>query len=254
MQCRIGLVAKHNIQNTPDLNLGEYIGDKNDTQLLYGLHEELSYLYPFWGIPKKKGKITEITPTNISDFIYLQDKYCLTKKIFLAGRITNNIVLFEPPKLYDLSCGVELFEDRVIKTVVHRTLSSNNLLIFVIPPYNNPLCRGLSIDTCLEMYQENSLCKALFIVVGGKVKPNLTETWKLSQRYLIKRGISNSDIVKTRLFNDNIIKTVLGLIPDMTSRNHNVKVYVSVKSKDMNKYLLQSRVVKKDIRIFFLGF
>ncbi len=47
---RIGIIAKPNISNISKdeyLIIGEYIGDKNNIDLLYQLYKDLTYLYPF---------------------------------------------------------------------------------------------------------------------------------------------------------------------------------------------------------------
>lgn len=253
MLCRIGVIAQHNIPDTPPLNLGEYIGDKDDIQKLYGLCIELSYLYPFWGISKINGKCTDIIPTNIKDFIYLQDKYSLTKRIFIPKCVNTKVIRFKEPELYDISCNIQLFNKASPKPIIKYTPSAKETIIFIVPPYDNSTLRGQSIDMCIELYSNNLNHTALFILMGGIAKPNTIELWKLSQRYLIKRGVPNNAIISIN--NDkNIIKSIASIIPMITNKDDVFKVYMSVKSCEMHKYLLQCRQTSKTFKVFFIDF
>lgn len=256
---RIGIIAKPNISNISKdeyLIIGEYIGDKNNIDLLYQLYKDLTYLYPFWGISVRNSRYTEIIPTNIKDFIYLQNKYNLTKKIFIPKEVKSKLIQFNTPQLYNISCGVKLFEysgsDRVLPHKIQQT-PSNKSIIFVIPDYRNPINRGKSIDRCLNLYASSFHDREIFfIVLGGTTNPNRIDTWKLSKRYLIKRGVSN-DCICTSLCSKNSIKSICEIIPFITS-NEDIKIYLSVRSSDINNYLIQSRNTNKKFNIYFINF
>ena len=254
--CRIGIIATHNIPDTPNLNIGEYIGerDKNENylSLLYRLHKDLSYLYPFWGKCNVRNKCTEVVPTNLKDFIYLQDKYRLTKRIFIPKSVTNNLVQFKTPKLYDISCGVELFDDKIIKPVIEYPLQVKKGIIFVIPAYTDPISRGKSIDNALDMYSLNKDASPVFITLGGMLPSNRVETCKLSQRYLIRRKIPGKIIIPHS--NNNTIKGALEVISTLGISNDNTIVYLSIKSSEMHRYLSQSRKTQKPFKMFFIDF
>lgn len=254
--CRIGIIAKPNISNIPYLNIGEYIGDKDNITLLYQLHTDLSYLYPFWGISIPENGRTEIVPTNIKDFIYLQNKYNLTKEIFISKEVEDKLIQFNAPQLYDISCGVKLFDHSVNKRVIRdkiRYKPSNKNIIFVIPDYQNPMNRGKSIETSLNKYFSSFYDREpFFIVLGDTINPNKIETWKLSKRYLIKRGVS-SDCICTTECSENIIKSICEIIPFITS-NEDIIIYLSVRSLDMSKYLIQSRNINKKLNVYFINF
>ena len=258
---RIGIIAKPNISNISKdeyLIIGEYIGDKNNIDLLYQLYKDLTYLYPFWGISVHHNGYTEIIPTNIKDFIYLQNKYNLTKKIFIPkSRLKSKLIQFNTPQLYNISCGVKLFEDSVIhrRVLSHKIQQtpSNKSIIFVIPDYRNPINRGKSIDKSLNLYASSFHDRELFfIVLGNATSPNKIDTWKLSKRYLIKKGVSN-DCICTSLCSKNIIKSICEIIPFITS-NEDIKIYLSVRSSDINNYLIQSRNTNKKFNIYFINF
>lgn len=260
---RIGIIAKPNISNISRdeyLIIGEYIGDKNNIDILYKLYKDLTYLYPFWGmVVTARNGCTEIVPTNIKDFIYLQNKYNLTKKIFIPkSRLKSKSIQFNTPQLYNISCGVKLFEDSAMH---HRVLShkiqqtpSNKSIIFVIPDYQNPINRGKSIDNSLNLYLSSFQDRELFFIVfGDTTNPNKIDTWKLSKRYLIKRGVSNDCICTYSVCSKNIIKSICEIIPFITS-NEDIKIYLSVRSSDINNYLIQSRNTNKKFNIYFINF
>jgi hypothetical protein len=258
MKCRIGIISKHSIKGIPDLNIGEYIGDKQDKkniQMIYNLHVDLSYMYPFYGTSTVKSRCTEITPVNIKDFVYLQDKYNLTKKIFIPKPVEDRIILFQSPKLYDMSCGVELFDHKIEKPITKYTNASNKNIVYIIPPYKDPVSRGKSIDVCLESYQYHLERSILFIVTGGISYPNTIETWKLSQKYLIKRGVSTNIILNITSDTNDLIKSVIDNVNMLTNKEEDTLIYIAVKGRDMDKYLLQSRKLKnKPYKTFFLNF
>lgn len=215
------------------INLGEIYDEnvRNDTKLLYELHVNLKYLYPF--------KIKNGIPYNIEDFKPYQEKYKLSC-ININMKLKNEV--YHTPCLYDLSCMKPLFfyDYRFLPTIP----SFGTPKIFIILPYSCPIIRGNILDTCIRLSNQNSL----YVLSGDKYENNKNTTSTLSSRYLRKRGISMKSIIKN-LYNNfptallDIFEILNLLVPDYKD----YQLFISCYSKDIYRLMMfiKIRNIKK---------
>lgn len=215
------------------LNLGE-VYDTNTKLNLYNLTHDLNYFYPFTCFINKN----KVICYNIEDFNFLQETYNLSYNIFYTKKIQSKTIVFRTPSLYDIN-SMKPFSLKLYNTVLP-TISLTNNIWFIVLPHKNPIIRGKILDSCLELKNLNR--KITFLLLGGKQGDNKTNTKSLMRRYLIKRGISSKDIIKSPYnFNDslNFYLSIIGTD----------KLYIGTYSKNMSNIVNYIRKLRSQKEI-----
>lgn len=179
MNCKVGLISFPISQDKLYfINLGQ-VRNKKDTNMLFQLHTELSYLSDF------KMFITEDQThhiDNLEEIIFFQNKYKLTKKIHFNLSPQCTSIKYSRPELYDIDCMVPLFQEKPEKPIM--TLNNSCIdRIFILMPFPSPISRGKIIDNCINT---STNINASFVIVGDKTK--------LTKRYLLSCNIPSSNI------------------------------------------------------------
>jgi hypothetical protein len=243
IKCRIGLVAK--IKN--DLKSYVFLGEifdphiRKDINKLYELHNNLQYLYPFKiGINK-----TNINLNNIEDIYSLQEKYKLTRKIYVKNKKLTGIKHCLKPQLYDISCMTPLFSTKTVKRKIPVKLIDPEK-IFILMPYKDPIIRGEIIHSCLHIMDNN---KAIFICIGDKCGKNLLSTSSLIKKYLITLGVNHTSIICQTYDNpiDCIMEALIMLT--MIIQDGTPDIFICVEKHDMGKMLHNIKYINKTTNI-----
>lgn len=252
INCKIGLISKP-VTNSEEyfLNLGEIFdkGIRNNISILYELHKCLPYICSF----NIKVKNDNIILDNMEDIISLQDRYRLTRKIWLYGynmRRNTKKIKFLTPELYDISCMVPLFSDKIKHTLCPLGGIKDPLRIFILFPYKDPTVRGKIIDNCFNVAHNHKL---YFYTMGGVYGSNKNSISKLNKRYLLSRGVKDEDIYVNEYDNDNenfdeYIIEALNMI-DFIISNKEIFLYIGVETKDMSTVMNHIRKAKKSNKI-----
>jgi hypothetical protein len=237
IKCKIGVISKSRDKDC-FLNLGE-IFDKSirqDVNTLYKLHQNLRYFCPFKATIKGKN----VTPDNIEEISTLQKRYKLTRKIYVSGKIPNGKSKFLSPQLYDISCMVPLFPDKICKTVVQGKGSTT--FMFILFPYTDPIVRGEIVDNCFSVVKDNRVC---FYTIGGVYGNNTQSTCDLSRRYLLSCGVEDVNINRNQYdeFPDCIIEA-MNMI-DFLMPDTELKMFLGIQREDMNRVMNHIRLASK---------
>ena len=240
INCKIGLISKpKDCTHDCFLNLGEIFDRsiREDINTLYELHKNLRYLCAF----KAKIKGKDAIPDNIEEISVIQNRYKMTRKIWIKGNLQKGTMKFLSPELYDLSCMVPLFPNKIYRSICPK---SNNLplCMFILLPYTDPIVRGEIIDSCFSVLGKY---KAFFYIIGEIQGQNTRSTCDLSRRYLLTCGVEDNNISRNQCdkFPDcilealNIIKFIL---PDTE-----MKVFIAVQREDMNRVMDHIRDINK---------
>lgn len=240
ISCKIGLISKPR-DNTQDcfLNLGE-IFDRSvckDVNILYELHKNLRYLCPF----KVQIEGKDITPDNIEEISTIQNRYKLTRKIWMEGHVQNGAMKFLSPELYDLSCMVPLFPNKISRSICPKG-NEMPLRMFILFPYTDPIVRGEIIDNCFSVSGEH---KTYFYTIGGLHGQNTSATCDLSTRYLLTCGVEDDNISRNQYddFPDCILEAlnmIKFIMPDIE-----MQVFIAVQREDMNRFMKHIRLANK---------
>ena len=111
-KCSIGLVAK---SSEPKKNYLLFLGEikEKDEKLLYVLHKELRFLCKF------NASIVDssILLDNAEEILAFQKKYNIEPKISVTGVVEEKSIQLLAPELYDITCMVPLFSDKVMRNV-----------------------------------------------------------------------------------------------------------------------------------------
>ena len=245
MNCKIGIVSfPVTSQKQYFLNLGE-IYDKNvrqDVNVLYEFHINLQYCCDFTATIEA----SNVLPDNIEEIKVIQRKYKLTPKIFLSRfeKEFSGVAEFSAPRLYDLSCMVPLFSDKISKSVYVSDNTKQNSL-FIILPYVDPILRGNIIKNCFDIARN---AKGYFLTLGDKKGINKKNTCELNMRYLLSCGVPDECIEMSDcdvLPDSNILEalSIANMIfePD--------KVFIGVSKQDVASILNCVRILRKNGQI-----
>lgn len=182
IKCKIGIASRPR-KNVQDcfLLLGE-IYDNNirtDIKALYHIHKRLAYMIEFKAIVKKfKVK------TNINEDIHQMQTECkLVKTCFFTKRMKDGEHAMLTPELYDLTCMVPLFNDKISLPIVHKNQSIDKILL-VLYPTSNPFVRGELVNECLKKINKE---EPLFFIFGKETDGYM--------KYLMKIGIKVDNIL-----------------------------------------------------------
>lgn len=232
ISCKIGLISKpSNHIHDCFLNLGEIFDRsiREDVKILYELHKNLQYLCHF--NVDINGK--DITPDNIEELSNIQNRYKLTKKFWIKGQVENGVMKFFSPELYDLSCMVPLFPDKISRSIYTKS-NQIPLHVFILFPYSDPIIRGKIIDNCFSINNN----KSFFYVIGGLHGKNTIPTCDLSKRYLLECGVKDDDIICNEYHNfSDCILEALNMIKFIIPENIQMKVIVLVQREDMSRVM-----------------
>ena len=243
------------------LNLGE-IYDKEirtNFDILMSLHNQLKYLYPF----KIKKIDNDITIYNDEDFKYFRRQYKLTTRVHLYNykpkssdendNKTERIV-FKSPRLYNISCMKPLFSHH-IPSMLQKNKISPDYRVFIVSPYDNPVMRGMIIDSCIATMNKKT---PVFILVGDRYGKNKESTSTLMKRYLLSTGICSEQITKILCdkFPDFLSES-LELLPLILNIGHYIShdIFVACKSTDMRKIMsyFRDNKISKDIKVRYIS-
>lgn len=185
-KCSIGLVAK---SSEPKKNYLLFLGEikEKDEKLLYVLHKELRFLCKF------NASIVDssILLDNAEEILAFQKKYNIEPKISVTGVVEEKSIQLLAPELYDITCMVPLFSDKVMRNV-KPICNSKSKVFFIFPRCIDPFIRGKIIDTCFEAADEREM---FFYLIGCIYGINKIKTSKLTKRYLLSCGVEDKNII-----------------------------------------------------------
>jgi hypothetical protein len=240
INCNLGLISKpkDHTQNC-FLNLGEIFDRsiRQDVNILYELHKNLRYLCAF----KAKIEGKDIIPDNIEEISTLQNRYKLTRKIWVKGQVQNGAMKFLSPELYDLSCMVPLFPNKISRSICPKG-NEMPLRMFVLFPYTDPIVRGEIVNNCFSVLGKYKAC---FYTIGGLQGHNTRATCDLSRRYLLTCGVEDDNIscIQYDEFPDCILE-VLNMIKFILPETE-MQVFIAVQREDMNRVMDYIRLANK---------
>jgi hypothetical protein len=242
--CRIGLVAKpcDSSQNY-FINLGE-VSDpiiREDISKLYNLHMDMRFLCAFKAF--REGDIA--IPDNIEELFAIQKRYNITNKILINGVVEQKIMKLLSPELYDITCMVPLFTDKICRSIQQKG-RKNPIVIFILFPYTDPIIRGKIIDNCFSILGDR---ESNFYVLGDRQGQNTISTCYLSRRYLLTCGIEDKDIILSKydefpgciLDAFNMIKFIF--------QAREMTTYICVSREDITNVMKYIRLAKKHTSI-----
>lgn len=232
IQCKIGLIAK-SCNSTQDcfLILGEIFDNniKNNITKLYELHYITKYLYPF----NIKQKNNIIIPDNFQEILYIQKTYKLTRILSIIGTGYNK--KFETPQLYDLSCMIPLFKDKIPRNIIKNKQNyQTGLRVIILLPYLNPILRGKIIESSLSITKQ---MKTIFYTIGDVKGKNLVPISELSKRYLLSCGINEENIYVSNYDKKDCIIEAISMLEFFFQNINFQEIILAVSQKDMNKFL-----------------
>lgn len=176
IKCRIGLISKPvNNSFLGYINLGEVYINKN-VENLYSIHTNTQYLTSFIGLIKNNSIID-----NIEEIYRVQERYKLTRKLYYSGNLSGKLI-FSKPLLYDISCMVPLFSDKIMYIRI-RLYDFLKYRVFIVMPICDPIICGKALKSCIDMNNDR---KSLFYTMGGKFGNNKKSSCILSKRYLME--------------------------------------------------------------------
>lgn len=240
IKCKIGVISKpRDLKQVCFLILGEIFDRsiRENVNTLYELHENLRYLCPF----KAKIKDRDVIPDNIEEISALQNRYKLTRKIWMKGNIQNSEMKFFSPELYDLSCMVPLFPTKVSRSICPKG-DVLPLRMFILLPYTDPIVRGEIVDNCFRVLDGHKAC---FYTIGELDGKNTRASCDLSRRYLLTCGVENDNISSNKYdeFPDCILEAlnmIKFILPDVE-----MQVFIAVQREDMNRIMNHIRLANK---------
>lgn len=249
--CKIGIVSfPVNHKQDYFLNLGE-IYDKNvkqDVNSLYEIHTNLQYFCEFLANTKNNKKVV---PNNIEEIKIFQMNYNLTPNIFLSKKIKQEKVKFTPPELYDISCMIPLFSEKISRCIYTKN-KINNKKLFIILPYVDPIVRGKIIKNCLINIGGDSL--GYFLTIGTVKGENIENSCELNKNYLLSCGIPEQNIAMNEYdeFPDCILES-LSIAKMIYQPDY---IFIGVSKEDIGNILKCVRYLRKerkiDEKIFFI--
>ena len=231
ISCKIGLVSLPKDSNMSILIIGE-IFDKavrNDINILYEIQKNLMHLCPF----KINVKDQKLYPDIMEDIIVFQTKYNLTKKITSIEPLSDGIINYLSPQLYDIDCMVPLFEDTIPRNI-YNVNDSTFVRLFIMLPCTNPIVRGEIINKCINICANTQI---FFNVMGTK------RTCDITQKHLLYSGIPANNIYvnKNYEYPDSIIEALT--ITDIFCEPN--EIYLCSSSSEIHNLLDISRLIHK---------
>jgi hypothetical protein len=215
-------------------------------------------------------------------------------KTYLKFSISKDRIIMQcdsPKILYkDKVWGVSMkpFLSNNINT--HKKLDDS--LFFCIPLYNSFIDRAMCIDNILAQIKttcklengellmpyfliiptidkkvvtprairpsdSSTLCKKTDESVREEypmsVKDDMERIYNDILKYFIRKKIPTTSVIKIESNNDSFIRDIDEILPYITLNKDN-KIYFSIKTRDMNKYLKLSRETRKSFSSFFINF
>ena len=164
------------------LNLGEiYDSEFKTEKILSEFNYNLTFLYPFKFYPKKN------LISNLEDISFFQNKYKLTKNIYLCGKkINKKKIIFRTPILYDLN---NMKKIKLDNQKIPQFLEIKEKIIIVIP-FLDPIGRGILLEHIIE-HKPSAI-----ILYGDKQGNNIDKTSTLMKRFLLSRNYPKELIIK----------------------------------------------------------
>lgn len=241
INCKMGVISlPRNYGKDHFINLGEVFDKtvRGNIDSLYEIHSSLRYLCPFNVLVNEEDSI----PDNVEEFISFQQRYKLTRKIYINNTLLPGTYKYFSPVLYDLTCMVPLFPDTIPKCIF---FSKNNkpIRLFILLPYSDPILRGNIIDNCMCLINDD--VKGIFFALGSKHGNNTRDTCKLTRRYLLSCGVGDKNILVNQYddFPDCIPET-MELI-DLFFGNAKIQVYLAISRDDITISLKHVRLMNK---------
>jgi len=196
-------------------------------------------------------------------------------KNYLKSSISKDRIIIQcdsPKILYkDKVWGLNMkpFLNNNINT--HKKLDDS--LFFCIPLYDSFMDRAICIDNIIAQIkttcklENGELLMPYFLIIPTideySMKDDMERIYNDILKYFIRKKIPTSSVIKIESNNDTLgassargdsfIRDIDEILPYITLNKDN-KIYFSIKTKDMNKYLKLSRETRKSFNSFFINF
>jgi hypothetical protein len=233
--CKIGIVARKRDNTSSFIYLGEIFMSemRNNVQCLFEIHSYLRFLCSFRAFYKGD----KVCIDNMEDIYTLQEKYKLTKRIYITEPKEKGVLKYFAPELYDISCMIPLFQESVPRyNFINRQGVSDDM--FILLPYLDPIIRGKIADSCMNTLKDRP---GIFVCVGGKQKQNIMKVGDLYRRYLLSCGVNSEDIIIHEYDElPDLIIDVLTILDMITEKS--TRVFIGVDRRDMSDILNYIRV------------
>jgi len=247
--CRIGLISHvstyHSTENIKQADLYLVLGEIFDQDMranpttLYELHQNLKYLSPF----KARISTERVWLNNTEEIFVFQIRYKMTRKVrAINNREKKSFTRdFTAPQLYDLTCMVPLFTDKVERSIFTQNEEVADMItVFVIFPYQDPILRGQIIDRCFQTsVPQGKIC---FLTVGDLSGSNRVPTCEFSRDYLLSCRVPYEDIFLEKYDKfPECIPELINMIEFIFSAHITCTIVFAVARKDMNLLLSHIR-------------
>lgn len=192
-------------------------------------------------------------------------------KNYLKSSISKDRIIIQcdsPKILYkDKVWGLNMkpFLNNNINT--HKKLDDS--LFFCIPLYDSFMDRAICIDNIIAQIkttcklENGELLMPYFLIIPTihnqvvldeySMKDDMERIYNDILKYFIRKKIPTSSVIKIESNNDSFIRDIDEILPYITLNKDN-KIYFSIKTRDMNKYLKLSRETRKSFNSFFINF
>lgn len=212
---------------------------------------------------------------NSKDLKIIGCKYDILDKIFtknifydlknyLKSSISKDRIIIQcdsPKILYkDKVWGLNM-KPFLSNNITHKKLDDS--LFFCIPLYDSFIDRAICIDNILAQIkttcrlENGELLMPYFLIIPTideySMKDDMERIYNDILKYFIRKKIPTSSVIKIDSNNDSFIRDIDEILPYITLNKDN-KIYFSIKTKDMNKYLKLSRETRKSFNSFFINF
>lgn len=233
--CKIGLLS---FSIDGQILILSEVTDKtiyNDKNILYQLHKTTLYLPPF-RIDKDN------IPDNIDDINHIVHMYNLCKKIYFKDLITDRqSKTFYPPRLCDISCKIQLFNQNV--NIKQLTITQNkNKIIIISYLYDNFILRNQILYKSFDFINEY---QGSFCLVGD------LNNYQSSKKYLNMYGINNEYICH---HDDEFLpECMFDALEEKGKMKENDKVIFCISKEDINQLMSYIRI-KPELRKYINKF
>lgn len=185
-------------------------------------------------------------------------------KNYLKSTISKDRIIIQcdsPKILYkDKVWGMNM-KPFLSNNITHKKLDDS--LFFCIPLYDSFIDRAICIDNILAQIkttcrlENGELLMPYFLIIPTideySIKDDMERIYNDILKYFIRKKIPTSSVIKIDSNNDSFIRDIDEILPYITLNKDN-KIYFSIKTKDMNKYLKLSRETRKSFNSFFINF
>jgi len=230
--CKWALISwpvKESKPNKVYVILGEFYDKKiyDNISFLSEFYRDLQYFYPF------RFSVSRKNCYNIEDIFCLQKKYGLTIRHRLVGNTKEKVLTMRTPILYDISCMVPLFPTSVQKL----SYIQKNESVCIVMPCIDLIKRGKLLEEIINYGSK------IFAVCGNIYGENKDTIATLSTRYLLKRGVPFSQIVK--ISGNKNTEYILEAIDILNIIITNYNIVIACRSDDIQDINKKLRIWRK---------